>query len=63
MMTATTQTITLDKFEDFDAEELAMLDSTLSKIRKHVDKNIEGASDPQKISKLLSFKWYINKTF
>ncbi|MEQ9302995.1 MAG: hypothetical protein RJQ14_03700 [Marinoscillum sp.] len=63
ILTATNQTIAANNFEDFDAEELAMLDATLSKIKAHLDKNIEGSSDPQKISKLMSYKWYINQTF
>ena len=63
IMTATNQTALSDSFEGFDAEELAMLESTLSKIKGHVDKNIEGSSDPQQISKLLSMRWYINQKF
>lgn len=62
-MTATNQTETRDTFEGFDAEELAMLEATLSKIKGHVDKNIEGSSDPQQISKLLSMRWFINQNF
>ena len=31
IMTATNQTKTLDSFEGFDAEELALLESTISK--------------------------------
>ena len=63
IMTATNQTKTLDSFEGFDAEELALLESTISKIKGHVEKNIEGSSDPQQISKLLSVRWYINQNF
>lgn len=63
IMTATNQTEIRDSFEGFDAEELAMLKSTLSKIKGHVDKNIEGSADPQQISRLLSMRWYINQNF
>ncbi len=62
-MTSTNQTETRERFEAFDAEEMAMLDATLSKIKGHVDKNIEGSSDPQEISKLLSMRYFINQNF
>ena len=62
-MTSTNQTETRETFEGFDAEEMAMLDATLSKIKGHVDRNIEGSSDPQEISKLLSMRYFINQNF
>lgn len=63
IMTATNQTETREEFDGFDAEELAMLDATLSKIKGHLDRNIEGSNDPQEISRLLSMRYYINQSY
>ncbi|WP_147303068.1 hypothetical protein [Marinoscillum furvescens] len=49
--------------EDLTEEELAVLDECMSKIRQHVDKNIDRANDPKAVSRLLTFRWYVNKNF
>lgn len=49
--------------DEFDAEELAMLNECMSKIKQHVDKNIDRSNDPKKVSRLLTFRWYVNKNF
>ena len=50
-------------FEKLDVDDLDILDATLSKIKRHVDRHLEGALESHQISKYLGMKWFIHHNF
>lgn len=49
--------------EDFDAEEMMLLEACVSRIKKHLEKNLESAQNADQVSRLLDAQWYISQNF
>ncbi len=49
--------------EKLEVDDLEILDSTLSKIKRHVDKHLEEALEAHQISKYIGMKWFIQNNF
>lgn len=62
-MTVTNQKQYADLSKDFDVEEMAMMQECLIKIRKHVERNLESATDQDQVSRLMDFQWHLNANF
>lgn len=60
----TTDHITTKEIDStFDAEEMMLLERCVSKIKSHIDRNIESAQDSYQVNRLLDAKWYILENF
>jgi len=57
------QTITKEIDTTFDAEELMLMERCVSKIKRHIDRNLENAQDRYQADRMLTAKWYISENF
>lgn len=49
--------------ESLEADEADMLAACVSKIKKHINRNLEQTEDHFKMSRLLSAIWYLNEHY
>ena len=59
----TDQIITQEIDMNLDAEELMLLERTVSKIKRHLDRNLEIIEDRDQANRLMEAKWYIAENF
>ncbi|MEQ9049381.1 MAG: hypothetical protein RLP11_03685 [Marinoscillum sp.] len=63
IMSFTNQPQTTSFQTELDTEEQMLIASCVSKIKKHLDRNLELAQSPSQVSRLLTAKWYINQNY
>jgi len=48
---------------NLDSEELMLLERTVSKIKRHLERNLEIIEDRDQANRLMEAKWYITENF
>ncbi len=59
----TNQIITQEIDMNLDSEELMLLERTVSKIKRHLERNLEIIEDRDQANRLMEAKWYITENF
>lgn len=60
-MSATNQNqLNQNLYKNLNAEEKILLDECMSRIMRHVDKNLEKAAELKTVARLLTFRWLLS---